>query len=370
MARTKPQGAQVRRFILENVAAHPADISKRTAEHFHLTRQAVHKHLRRLVEEGALTETGLTRNHSYRLAVLSVWQQSYPIKPGLAEDIVWVRDIQPKLAGLPENVLRLWQHGFTEMLNNAIDHSEGTHVHVEARRNAIDTEMIVADDGVGIFRKIQNRLGLLDERHAILELSKGKLTTDPAHHTGEGIFFTSRMFDSFDILSVGLSFSHTTGDDNDWIRDNPHFQKGTAVWLRLHNNTARTAKAVFDEYVSGEDYDFSRTVIPVVLAQYLNEPLISRSQAKRVLARVELFRTVVFDFSGVEAVGQAFTDEIFRVFALAHPRIDLQFIHANKSVRQMIVRACSVEARASADRKESVPARPTPKRKKRRHVRP
>ncbi len=227
------------------------------------------------------------------------------------------------------------------MFNNAIDHSEGTQIRVEIRVTAADAEMIIGDDGIGIFKKIQGRLGLLDQRHAILELSKGKLTTDPAHHTGEGIFFTSRMFDSFDIVSGGLSFSHTNGDANDWLRDNPLYQKGTTVWMQLRSRTSRTTKEVFDAYVSGEDYDFSRTVVPVVLAQYVGDPLISRSQAKRVLARVDLFRTVVFDFSEVDSIGQAFADEIFRVFAQSHPETELQFAHANPSVRKMIMRALS-----------------------------
>jgi hypothetical protein len=52
------------------------------------------------------------------------------------------------------------------------------------------------------------------------------------------------------------------------------------------------------------------------------DPLISRSQAKRVLARVELFRTVLFDFSRVSSIGQAFADEMFRVFAHTHPGIE------------------------------------------------
>lgn len=82
-----------------------------------------------------------------------------------------------------------------------------------------------------------------------------------------------------------------------------------------------------------------RTVVPVVLAQYVGDPLISRSQAKPVLARVDLFRTVVFDFAGVNSIGQAFADEIFRVFAQSRPEIELQFIHANTAVRNMIGRA-------------------------------
>ena len=337
-------GESVRRFILDHVAAHPADIARRVAVHFHITRQAVNKHLRRLVDDGALLESGQTRSREYHLARRSEWQKTFPLGVNLAEDLVWAHDIRPALGPLPQNVLLIWQHGFTEMFNNAIDHSEGARIRVEIRATAVTTEMIVSDDGIGIFRKIQQQLGLLDERHAILELSKGKLTTDPARHTGEGIFFTSRMFDSFDIVSGGVSFSHTSDEDADWIRDNAVSTGGTTVWMRLRNHSARSTKKVFDEFLSGEDYDFSRTVVPVVLAQYAPDPLISRSQAKRVLARVDLFRVVVFDFSGVEVIGQAFADEIFRVFARAHPEIELQFVHANGVVRNMIQRARAATA--------------------------
>jgi anti-sigma regulatory factor (Ser/Thr protein kinase) len=345
MVRTK--GAQVRRFIVANVQRHPADIAKRTASHFRITRQAVHKHLAGLVQDGTLTETGQTRNRLYQLAPLIEWGRTYPIDAALAEDVIWTRDVRPVLGELPNNVLNLWQHGFTEMFNNAIDHSEGSSIRVEIRATAATTEMTLSDDGIGIFRKIQSRLGLLDERHAILELSKGKLTTDPTRHTGEGIFFTSRMFDSFDIVSGDVSYSHTSGETLDWIRDNAQSASGTTVGMRLRSRTTRTTKKIFDQYVSGEDYDFSRTVVPVVLAQYAQDPLISRSQAKRVLARVDLFRTVVFDFSGVTSIGQAFADEIFRVFALAHPGMELLFVHVNAEVRKMITRArgAGVQAR-------------------------
>jgi hypothetical protein len=116
---------------------------------------------------------------------------------------------------------------------------------------------------------------------------------------------------------------------------------GTAVFMRLYNHTARTTRKVFDAYASGEEFDFTKTVVPVDLARYGNDRLISRSQAKRVLARVELFKAVVFDFKGVDYIGQAFSDEIFRVFANEHPGIQLHAIHANSEVRRMIDRARS-----------------------------
>jgi hypothetical protein len=236
-------------------------------------------------------------------------------------------------------VKNIWHHGFTEMFNNAIDHSEGKSIVVEIVKTAASAEMLVWDDGVGIFKRIQTKLGLLDERHAILELSKGKLTTDPKNHTGEGIFFTSRMFDSFEILSGGSFFSHEHGKPRDWPLESNRERQGTAVLMRLHNHTARTARKIFDAYVSGEDFDFTKTVVPVNLARYGNDQLISRSQAKRALARVELFKTVVFDFKEVNCIGQAFADEIFRVFAGAHPEIDLRAINTNSEVKRMIARA-------------------------------
>jgi hypothetical protein len=67
--------------------------------------------------------------------------------------------------------------------------------------------------------------------------------------------------------------------------------------------------------------------------------MISRSQAKRVLARVDKFTEVVLDFEGVNEIGQAFADEIFRVFSQAHPHINLMYFNANEIVEKMIKRS-------------------------------
>lgn len=337
MTKARARGEDVRSYILNNVERHPSDIARVTASQFDITRQAVNKHLQRLIAEKALSRSGSTRSSIYLLTTLENWDRQYQIVHGLAEDIVWRDDVRPHLEHLPGNVLSLWHHGFTEMFNNAIDHSEGTTVTVMIERTASSTEMIISDDGVGIFRKIQREMGLLDERHAILELSKGKLTTDPKRHSGEGIFFTSRMFDSFDIMSGGVFFSHEVGESDDWALEQDH-QNGTAIFMRLSNHTARTTRKVFDQYASGEDLGFDRTVVPVTLARYGNDQLISRSQAKRLLVRVNQFRNVVFDYRGVETIGQAFADEVYRVFANEHPEIAMTNIHVTPEVERMIAR--------------------------------
>jgi len=266
-------------------------------------------------------------------------EKNFEITPDLAEDLVWDREIAPVLGEMADNVRSIWYYGFTEMFNNAIDHSSGTLIIVHISKTAAVTEIIIGDNGVGIFKKIQHALGLLDERHAVLELAKGKLTTDPSRHSGEGIFFSSRMFDNFAISSGCVYFSHHFGKKEDWILPASSDQGGTFVTMKLQNHTARTPKKIFDQFSTDDDYGFTKTVVPVELAQYGDNNLVSRSQAKRLLARIEKFKVVVFDFDGVELIGQAFADEIFRVFALSHPGITLEHINAQKEVSKMILRA-------------------------------
>lgn len=106
--------------------------------------------------------------------------------------------------------------------------------------------------------------------------------------------------------------------------------------MALENNADRTLKDVFDQYSSGDNYDFSKTVVPIRLVKFGGEKLISRSQAKRALARVERFKSVVLDFAGIEMIGQAFADEIFRVWAKAHQDVKCVVIDASPEVRKMI----------------------------------
>jgi len=260
----------------------------------------------------------------------------FTIEPGLEEDQVWSVTVLPRLEGLAANSIDIWQYCVTEMVNNAIDHSEGSRLTVVVRRRPSNTRIQVLDDGVGIFRKIKAALELQDETQAILELSKGKLTTDHDRHSGQGIFFTSRMLDEFSILSRGAFFSHEAARPDDYIMDDDDLDTSTMVTMALDNNTERTLKEVFDRYSSGDNYDFSKTVVPLRLAKFGEEKLISRSQAKRALARVELFKAVVFDFAGIEMIGQAFADEIFRVWAKAHEDVECVVIDAGPAVRKMI----------------------------------
>jgi anti-sigma regulatory factor (Ser/Thr protein kinase) len=311
-------------------------VGTRLAKSIGLSRQVANGYLQALVREGLIDAEGSTRARAYKLKPLAEVERTYP-REGLPEDLVWRELVSPVVARLQQNVRDIWHYAATEMINNAIDHSGAPEVQVEVRKNAVHTDVLVSDEGVGIFVKIQHALDLHDPREAILELAKGKLTTAPEQHTGEGIFFTSRVLDLFEIESHHLRFTHAPRGE-DAIAEQAADTPGTRIHMRLANDSSRELQSVFDVYTDPEEYTFDKTVVPLRLAQYEGEKLVSRSQAKRVAHRFERFKRVELDFAGVSAIGQAFADELFRVFAAAHPQIRITPINTAPAVDQMIRR--------------------------------
>lgn len=327
-------------FVLKNLETHPKDIVRVAAERFGVSRQAIHYHLDKMIERGLVSAEGQTRAKEYSLVVLADETLVHEITPNLGEDRIWREGIRPKIIGASDNTISVSRYGCTEVLNNAIVHSSGQLVWVKITQTAAHIDYVIGDDGVGIFRKITEDLHLDDERHAIFELSKGKLTTNPAQHSGEGIFFTTRAFDRTGIRAGNLLSLHNASGD--WMIGDESRIDGTTVHLKIDVDSPHSMNDVYARYtVEQEDgiSRFTRTRVPVFLAQYGDENLVSRSQAKRVLNRLERFREVILDFTDVPAIGQAFADEIFRVFAAENPSVGLRWVKANDAVEQMIYRA-------------------------------
>lgn len=325
------------KILLTVVAGGDKNVAARLSEQAGISRQAASARLRVAIKNKLIEKNGAGRGITYKLTEHYSARHSFT-RDGLSEDIVWKKTLADHVADLPNNARSIWQYGFTEIVNNAVDHSDAQHITVWVKRNALYTQVWVADDGVGIFSKIQQSLHLFDPREAILELAKGKFTTDPSKHSGEGIFFSSKVFDLFDIRSGSLHFMHNDGLD-DWLIEQPENAPGTLVIMRLLNDTPRTIKEIFDKFAAPEEYTFAKTIVPVRLAQHEGEKLVSRSQAKRLIFRFEKFKTVILDFSGVEEIGQAFSDDVFRVFQNAHKQTKLVPINMCPAVKNMVSRA-------------------------------
>lgn len=346
MKMTTKRQLVARESILRAVAANEPNIAKLLQDQQGISRPTANRDIAAAIEDGLIERVAVGE---YRL---KTHQTQFKLnREGLEEYDVWQHQISPNLEELSANIRETFEYGCTEMINNCVDHSEGTVVIVTVVKTALSTIILVADDGVGIFRKIAKALGLEDERQSVLELAKGKFTTDPENHSGQGIFFTSRAVDDFDILSCGVLFQHHAADEDDWVfgpdySSIPMSESGTIVKLEMQNDSEKDLGTVFTSY-EGDDFGFDKTIVPIRMMAIGEERLVSRSQAKRLLNRFDRFKEVVLDFNGVESIGQAFADEVFRVFANSHPDIDLVPIMTSEAVSKMILRvkASIIDAR-------------------------
>ena len=180
---------------------------------------------------------------------------------------------------------------------------------------------------------------LESELNAIQELLKGKETTDPKHHSGQGIFFTSKVADKLVIKSgkKTLVFDNLFDKNGDiFIKDSEKF-KGTKIKFSLSLKSNRNLKNIFDQFSVGL-YDFERTKVIVKLFKG-GTNYVSRSEARRITTNLDKFKEVILDFKKVETVGQGFADEIFRVWQTNNPKIKIIIKNANENILFMINRA-------------------------------
>ncbi len=167
------------------------------------------------------------------------------------------------------------------------------------------------------------------------------MTTDSESHSGEGIYFTSRMIEKFCVLSDGKIFTHNT--HLDVTRDvgaicgleNLADKSGTTVIMIMPNNSKIDIKEVFDMF-SNADEGFVKTHIPMIRIFTDGFP-VARSQAKRLCMRFEEFKEVILDFKDIDDLGQGFAHELFVVFRRKQPDIVFKIENANESVRKMII---------------------------------
>ncbi len=122
------------------------------------------------------------------------------------------------------------------------------------------------------------------------------------------------------------------------IESSKKHTRGTKVFFTINKKTQRHTSKIFSKYAEAEVGGFNTTEVHIKLytkADYL----VSRSQARRIVANLEKFSKVILDFSGVKNIGQGFSDEIFRVFANKHPEIELKPINTSNDVKFMVERA-------------------------------
>ena len=328
---TKEKKNEIIMYLMEKISQNGNSNARAVAEAFQINEATVHSYVKELTENGLIIKKGRGK---YELSEEKFSCTLLRSKNELdSESDISDKYMSGFIIDLPDNVKDIWEYAFGEMMNNVIDHSLAEKVTIKIYRNYLSMRVCIIDNGVGIFNKIKDFFGYKSIDDAVSELFKGKLTTDKANHSGEGIFFTSRMMDLFVIYSGGSFFSHNRYDDNVIGAMEQGDTGGTSVMMELSNFSRKTAVNTFNEY-SSVDGGFVKTSIN--LRNIFDGSPVSRSQAKRIANRLDAFKEVIIDFEDIKWMGQGFAHQLFVVFANNNPEIILTPVNMNDDVRKML----------------------------------
>lgn len=333
--------AKIKQFLKNKKRVSSAEI----ARNFDFTRQYASQILRIMVNTGEIIKFGSTKSAFYTLPEFIDEIGPSAIKRRLRNKDVKEHEVFddlisvfPAFRAAPENIQSIVHYAFSEMLNNAIEHSRSKNIEVEMESDGGIIRFIVNDFGIGVFRNVMQKRNLKFELEAMQDLLKGKVTTEPKAHTGEGIFFTSKVADRFVLESFGYRMIVDNMIPDIFFQEEKRINRGTRVVFTITRDSVRHLNKIFEKYQSKPgSYAFDKTEIHVRLFT-MGTVYVSRSQARRILVGLEKFKKIILDFDRVPNIGQAFSDEIFRVFQSRYPEISIEPINMNETVRFMVER--------------------------------
>jgi anti-sigma regulatory factor (Ser/Thr protein kinase) len=313
------------------------------------SRQYVSRVLNSLAAEGRIVKVGHTTNTVYVLpGKQDEVQESLgnKIKLRLSNTSLKEHEVVDEINGkLPfivkarESIRSIFDYAFSEMLNNAIEHSKSKFIEIEVSKEDNDLCFVVNDFGIGVFKNVMKKRGLKFELEAIQDLLKGKTTTEPQAHSGEGIFFTSKIADVFVLESFDYKLTIDNTIPDVFVEETKRLKKGTKVIFRIALTTKKHLSDLFKNFSSDpNEPNFDKTKVEIRLYT-MGTIYVSRSQARRVLTSLDKFRHIILDYDKVPTIGQAFADEIYRVFQSRHPDIKIESTNTNEAVQFMIDRS-------------------------------
>lgn len=320
-----------------------ATVVKRNNNKF--SRQYTSRLLGEMVDEGKLVKSGSTKNTQYSLPSKALWLNQVVREVldnnNLNEDVVLGR-VQKLFLGysqLPTNLKHIFDYSFSEMLNNAIEHSLSDKILIEVFNNEKEIGFVIKDFGIGIFANVMKKRNLSSEIESIQDILKGKTTTALERHSGEGVFFTSKAADLFILDSHKLRL-RVDGLIPDVFIEELHSEvQGTYVMWEIGKVAKKELSEIFRAFqVDDSSFVFDKTSVLVKLFT-MDTDYISRSQARRLLYGLEKFSKIVLDFENVKTIGQGFADEIFRIFVSNNPGITIEYVNAVDPVEFMIKHA-------------------------------
>ena len=322
-------------YIFEKISQNTTSLSKKVSETFDVNQSTIHSYITDLLEKNIIMKV---KRGEYKL-VTNSYKYILSRKNGdLDNDLYALEEcLSRHISGLPQNVQGIWNYVFSEMVNNVMDHSAAETATIHVIQDYINTTVILSDNGVGIFKKLKDYFGFPSIDETICELFKGKLTTDSMNHSGEGIFFSSKLMDSFYIISSGNLFTNNKYAESKYeetklLNNSSQSDIGTTVVMKLSNFSIKEVKDIFNLYEDSSGR-FTKTILP--LKNIFKTSPVSRSQAKRVCNNLDKFKEVIIDFDEITWMGQGFAHQLFVVFTNNHPETKIIPINMNEDVQKM-----------------------------------
>ena len=343
MSLTREKRELIKRQLVEMINNDDKDFAPKLMESYGITLTSVRRYIDTPLNNNIIIKSS-NKDCGYEL----VWMEKsyvYNIKDtALEEHEIYADILAPVITHCSQQACLIWPYVFVEIMNNAIEHSGGNKIICKIRKSFLFTDVIIADNGLGIFKRIKDYVKSendinINTKDIIMELHKGKLTIAKYLHSGEGIFFVSKMLDYFAICSDNQVFYKGDSDDSslkDYLESyaGKISGHGTTVWMELSNFTTKSMQEVFNEFSTDKE-GFAKTTIPIYDICTGGYP-VARSLARKLTFRMEEFSEITLDFANVPMIGQGFAHEVFVVFKHKYPKINILIKNANEDVQNMI----------------------------------
>ena len=326
---------QIKKFILDNLTFHKKDIIQASINRFGISRQAMHKHMKSLIDDKKVIAIGNTKGRYYKLNPSVNFTKNFPITNDISAFII-LNSILPNMTFLRNNIFEIFEFSIGALLNNVFDHSNANSIYFKLYINHRDSHFILSDDGIGIFNKIKTGLELANTRMAGLELAKGNITTDPTNHSGDELNAIIHLFDEVTIDSSGNSLKFFN-DNNEWLIQNSKQLHGTRIHLKIDTQSKRSCAKIFELIFKKKHRHIS---IPLKLLELGDYKIINcRSQVKNLLRNIKNYKIIEFDFQKIDLIGPSFADALVRKTKEYNKYANIEWINTNPTVDLLMSRA-------------------------------
>lgn len=305
------------------------------SEQLGYTRQAVHRHLRELVNTGELMVSGRARATRYSLPRPQARLHQLDLAD-VDEREVWER-VAPELLppGTTEQAERIARFAVEELVRNAASHSAAATASLQIDSKIDEIRFQLTDEGVGLFTRVRERLGLATQLDALIELSRSPLTTEPRTHLGQGLQLLASACDQLSIEAGGLLWRHDRARDDQLLGEAPR-RPGTRISCVIAADTERILEGLLRERLT---YQNPLAAMGQVKLLDVGGQFMSREEAQRLMAGMERYRVVDLNFHGVTGVGLGFAEEIFKRWVPSHPDTRIQVRGASPVIIGVLKRA-------------------------------